>query len=99
MIEIRNLNKLYGDTPAVRDLTLTVNPGEVFAFLGPNGAGKTTTIKIISGLLRPNSGNVLICGHDIIDEPDQAKSKLSYVPDQPHLYDKLSGREFLTMVA
>ena len=98
MIETENLTKCYGQKVAVKDLDLVVERGEVFAFLGPNGAGKTTTIKVMVGLLSPTKGRVRICGHDVQKEHIQAKSKVSYVPDQPYLYDKLSGREFLNFV-
>ena len=98
MITIENLYKSYGDKPAVCDLSLHVKAGEVFAFLGPNGAGKTTTIKILAGLLRPTSGRAAICGHDVVSDAIAAKAVLSYVPDQPYLYEKLTGREFLTLV-
>jgi len=98
MIEIQNLTKRFGTKTAVRSLSLTVPEGELFAFLGPNGAGKTTTIKVIVGLLRPDAGRVKVCGHDLIQEPVRAKACISYVPDQPYLYDKLTGREFLEFV-
>ena len=98
MIVIRNLCKRFGEKEAVKDLSLEVAAGEVFTFLGPNGAGKTTTIKILVGLLRPTAGTASVCGHDIIADPLRAKAVLSYVPDQPYLYEKLTGREFLTLV-
>jgi len=98
MIEIKNLGKSYGDTVALRDLNLSLKPGEVFAFLGPNGAGKTTTIKILTGLVRPNTGSVTIGGFDIIEQPLLAKALMSYVPDEPYLYEKLSAREFLNLI-
>ena len=99
MIEIEGLTKKFGTKVAVADLTLTVPAGHIFAFLGPNGAGKTTTIKLIVGLLRPDAGRVRICGHDVEAESLVAKAQVSYVPDQPYLYDKLTGREFLAFVA
>jgi ABC-2 type transport system ATP-binding protein len=99
MIEIDGITKRFGSKVAVDRLTLTVPKGEFFAFLGPNGAGKTTTIKIAVGLLRADGGTVRICGHDILADPVAAKTVVSYVPDQPYLYDKLSGREFLEFVA
>ena len=98
MIEINNLTKRFGSTIAVDGLSLAIDPGELFAFLGPNGAGKTTTIKVLVGLLRPDAGAVRLCGHDIIEDPVAAKATLSYIPDQPYLYDKLTGREFLDFV-
>jgi len=98
MIEIRRLMKRFGDKVAVKDLTLDVPGGEIFACLGPNGAGKTTTIKTMAGLLRPTSGSVRIAGHDIVTETEAAKARMAYVPDEPFLYEKLSGREFLFFV-
>ena len=99
MIEIENVVKRFGDLAAVDGLSLTVPPGELFVFLGPNGAGKTTTIKLITGLLRPTSGRVSLGGYDVQRDYVQARSLLSYVPDQPFLYEKLTGREFLRFVA
>ncbi len=98
MIEIENVTKRFGEKVAVRELSLTVPRGELFAFVGPNGAGKTTTIKVIVGLLRADQGRVRICGHDILQDPVRAKARISYIPDQPYLYDKLTGREFLEFV-
>ena len=98
-IVLENVQKSYGSTLAVRDLSLVVPRGELFAFLGPNGAGKTTTIKMIVGLLRPDKGMVKVCGHTLGENGLAAKAKLAYVPDQPFLYDKLTGREFLYFVA
>jgi len=99
MIRLENLTKQFGDLVAVNGLSLDVPAGEFFVFLGPNGAGKTTTIKLITGLLRPTSGRVLLNGHDMEQDYIAAKSLLSYVPDQPFLYEKLTGREFLEFVA
>lgn len=99
MIEIDHVTKRFAEKTAVSELTLTVPRGEFFAFLGPNGAGKTTTIKLITGLLRPDEGHVRVCEHDVRKNPVAAKAHLSYVPDQPYLYEKLTGREFLTFVA
>ncbi|QVL33310.1 ABC transporter ATP-binding protein [Telmatocola sphagniphila] len=99
MIELKNVSKLYGDKVAVRDMNLSIAAGELFAFLGPNGAGKTTTIKMICGLLFPSSGSIHIGGYEIQKDGDKARQLISYVPDQPYLYEKLSGREFLTFTA
>ncbi len=101
MIEIRNLSKSYnkGAVKAVDSLDLKVNKGEIFGFLGPNGAGKTTTIKMIVGLLNPDSGSILIDGTDMAKDPIAAKRKLGYVPDSPNLYDRLSGMEYLNFMA
>jgi ABC-2 type transport system ATP-binding protein len=99
VIELVNVTKRYGTKPAVENLSLTVAAGELFAFLGPNGAGKTTTIKMLCGLLFPTSGDVRIGGFDIQKQGDQARQLISYVPDQPFLYEKLTGREFLQFIA
>lgn len=98
MIEIKQLNKHYGEKKAVNNLNLNIYSGEVFGFLGPNGAGKTTTIKMIVGLLRPTSGNIKVSGYDVQSQPLQAKAASGYVPDTPNLYPKLSGNELLRFV-
>lgn len=98
-IEAVNLTKTYGALTAVEDLTLRVQPGEIYGFLGPNGAGKTTTIKMLVGLLKPTAGVARIASYDVQREPLRAKARLGYVPDQPVLYDKLRGREFLNFIA
>lgn len=98
MIELEQVSKRFGALWAVRDLSLRVERGELFAFLGPNGAGKTTTVKLIVGLLRPTRGVVRVCGYDLAREPLQVRRRLSYIPDQPYLYEKLTGREFLEFV-
>jgi ABC-2 type transport system ATP-binding protein len=99
MLEFNNVTRRYGTKVAVNELTLSIPPGELFAFLGPNGAGKTTTIKMIVGLLRPSSGTIRLCGHNVAEETGAANRLLGYVPDVPYLYDKLSGREFLRFIA
>jgi ABC-2 type transport system ATP-binding protein len=99
VIEIERLSKRYGDTVAVDGLSLRVGRGEFFCFLGPNGAGKTTTIKVMTGLLRPNGGRILIGGNDIERSPEEAKRLLGYVPDQPHLYERLTVSELMRLVA
>jgi len=99
MIVCRGLTKTFGTLRAVDTLNLTVQAGELFGFLGPNGAGKTTTIKMMTGLLRPSAGTAIIGGYDIQAEPLKAKSILGYIPDNPFLYEKLTGREFLNFMA
>lgn len=101
MLEIRNLTKTYsaGEKKAVDDISFNVEKGEIFGFLGPNGAGKTTTIKMIVGLLKPDEGQVRINGIDMWEEPLAAKQLISYVPDQPVIYDKLTGIQFLNFIA
>ncbi len=98
MLEIRNLTKRYGDFTAVDGLSLTTSPGEIFGFLGPNGAGKTTTIRIAAGLSLPTSGEVAVCGIDIVRDSVRAKGLIGFVPDRPYLYEKLTGRELLQFV-
>jgi len=98
VIELEGVSKRFGALVAVSQLDLRVERGELFAFLGPNGAGKTTTVKLIAGLLRPSAGVVRVCGHDLARRPLEVKRRLSYVPDQPYLYEKLTGREFLEFV-
>jgi ABC-2 type transport system ATP-binding protein len=97
-IRIDSVTKCYGRLRAVDGVSLTVEPGEVFAFLGPNGAGKTTTIKMLTGLLAPDAGTIEVSGHRMSTDAQAAKAKMAYVPDQPFLYDKLSAREFLEFV-
>jgi ABC-2 type transport system ATP-binding protein len=99
MIEFDHVTRTYGPKPAVSDLSLSIPRGELFALLGPNGAGKTTTIKMLVGLLRPSRGVVRICGHDLVREARSAHLHTGYVPDEPTLYDKLTGREFLWFIA
>ena len=99
MIELLNLTKRYGQMLAVDTLNLTITPGEVFGFLGPNGAGKTTTILMMMGLLQPTSGSVRLAGYDLAREGLAAKQLCGFVPDRPHVYEKLTGAEFLDFVA
>ena len=98
MIEIKNLTKLYGGFKAVNDLTFTVKPGEILGFLGVNGAGKTTTLKMLAGILQPNSGKITIGGYDLQKNPIETKGIVGYIPDRPYLYSKLTGREFLYFI-
>jgi len=98
LIEILDLTKRFGRKVAVDELSLSIAPGEIFAILGPNGAGKTTTMKVLAGLLRPSAGSALVGGFDVVKEPVRAKRLLAYIPDEPYLYDKLTGREFLYFV-
>jgi ABC-2 type transport system ATP-binding protein len=99
MIELEHVTKHYGHKVAVCDLSLAIQRGEVFAFLGPNGAGKTTTIKLMCGLLFPTKGRIRIAGYDLQENGSKARQLISYVPDQPFLYEKLTGREVLQFVA
>jgi len=94
-IEIADLTKNFGNLKAVNKLNLRVRRGEIFGFLGPNGAGKTTTIRLMTGLLQPTSGTVKIIGKDIQKNPIDAKKNIGLVPEQPQIYEKLTGIEFL----
>ena len=99
MIRFEHVTRSYGTRVAVSDLNLSVSQGELLALLGHNGAGKTTSLKMLVGLLRPSDGTVYIGPYTVADHPREASSMVGYVPDQPYLYDKLSGREFLEFVA
>ena len=98
MIQTQGLSKNFGALRAVDGLDLDVAQGEFFAFLGPNGAGKTTSIKMLTGLLKPSAGWARVAGFDIQQRSTEAKRLISYVPDFPFLYDKLTPREFLRFV-
>jgi ABC-2 type transport system ATP-binding protein len=99
MIEFDEVRRSYGDKVAVDGLNLRVAAGELYSLLGHNGAGKTTSIKMLVGLLRPESGTIRVGGYDVVTQTRLAAALVGYVPDQPYLYDKLSGREFLQFVA
>ncbi len=99
MLEIRNLVKSYGTSfRAVDNVNLIVNDGEIFGFIGPNGAGKTTTIKSVMGLLNFDSGEILFDGIDILKYPMQVKKEIAYIPDNPDIYDALTGMQFLNFI-
>jgi ABC-2 type transport system ATP-binding protein len=99
MITIDNVSKRYGEKTVVDRLSLEIPAGKLFAFIGPNGAGKTTTVKMLAGLIHLAAGKITIGGYDIQKDAYAIKKMLSYIPDQPFLYDKLSGREFLRFIA
>lgn len=99
MIELKDLTKRYSDLMAVDNINLFIPKGEIFGFIGPNGAGKTTTINMLGGILAPTSGTVAICGINMEDHPEKAKSKIGFIPDRPYLYEKLTGMEFLRFTA
>jgi ABC-2 type transport system ATP-binding protein len=100
VIEFANVSKSYnkGKVKAVDELTLTVNSGEIFGFLGPNGAGKTTTIKMVVGLLRPDTGSIKVNSLDVQADALRTKSMTTYVPDYPAVYERLTGLEYLNFV-
>jgi ABC-2 type transport system ATP-binding protein len=99
MIEIRDCTKRYGELVAVNDLSLEVKGSEIFGFLGPNGAGKSTTIKMMVGLMKPDSGVIRIGGYDISLDPVNAKRILAYVPEKGYTYEKLTAWEYLTFIS
>lgn len=99
MIELNNAGKSFNGKWAVNRLTCRVERGEIFAILGPNGAGKTTTIKMMTGILKPTEGSILINRYNIVNEPERAKAAFGYIPDCSYLYEKLTGKEFLLFVS
>lgn len=99
MIEVRDLTKKYGDRLAVRGLSFNIEKGKIYGLLGPNGAGKSTTMNIMTGCLAATSGTVLIDGHDIFEEPLEAKRHIGYLPEQPPLYTDMTAAEYLGFVA
>lgn len=99
MIEVKNLVKKYGNHTAVDHLNFTIEEGHVYGFLGPNGAGKSTTMNIMTGYLCATEGEVLINGHDILKEPEEAKKQIGYLPELPPLYMEMTVREYLEFVA
>ena len=98
MLELQHLYRSYRGIPAVQDVSFRVNPGEIVGFLGPNGAGKSTTVKMITGMLRPNEGRILFEGRDIQSDMSTFRSVIGYVPEEAHLYNYLSGLEYLQLV-
>lgn len=99
MLKIENLTKTYGDKKAVDNLSLHIKPGEIYGFIGHNGAGKTTTIKSCCGILNFDEGKIMIDGVSIQDETLVAKRKLAYIPDNPDLYDFMTGIQYLNFIA
>jgi len=98
VIQVQGLTRYYGKMCAVRDISFEVHRGEVFGLLGSNGAGKSTTIKMLCGLLKPTRGSVSVAGVDLARKPLQAKAMLGYLPENPVLYDRLTGMEMLELV-
>jgi len=99
MLELRNVSKHFAGIPAVDRVSFSARAGEVTGYLGPNGSGKTTTMKMITGLIERTSGEILFQGQSIDDDPMAYKRRMGYVPEEPYLYNHLSGLEYLTMVA
>ena len=99
MLKIEHLTKTYGEKKAVDDLSLHIQPGEIYGFIGHNGAGKTTTLKSVVGILQFDEGKITIDGDSVIDDPEKCKKKIAYIPDNPDLYDFMSGIKYLNFVA
>ncbi len=99
MLKIQSLTKRYGEKCAVDNLSLEIAPGEIYGFIGHNGAGKTTTLKSCMGILSFDEGNIYIDGTSVLDDPMEAKRKTAYIPDNPDLYEFLSGIKYLNFVA
>lgn len=99
MLSIKNLTKRYGEKVAVNDLSLEIAPGEIYGFIGHNGAGKTTTIKSCCGIIGFDEGEILIDGVSIKEKPLECKRKMAYIPDNPDIYDYLSGIKYLNFIA
>ena len=98
-LQLQDVNKTFGSFTAVQNLSLNIRAGQIYGLLGPNGAGKTTTLRMIAGLLVPDSGDIQILGQSVIKAPQQAKRPLAYLPDEPLLYGKLRPMEYLEFVA
>ena len=99
MLRIEHLTKIYGTTKAVDDLTLHIAPGEIYGFIGHNGAGKTTTLKSVAGILSYDAGEIYVDGKSIKDDPIGCKSVMAYIPDNPDLYEFMSGIKYLNFIA
>ncbi len=99
MLQIQHLTKVYGDKKAVDDLNLHIRPGEIYGFIGHNGAGKTTTLKAVAGILRFDEGEIFIDGKSIQKQPIACKKEMAYIPDNPDLYDFMSGIRYLNFIA
>ena len=99
MLVIENVTKRYGTFVAVDDISLSIPAGTIHGFLGPNGAGKTTTMKMVCGLIRPTAGQITVAGFDVRKDPLDVKKRLGYVPDRPHVYERLSALEYMYFIA
>lgn len=99
MLRLENVSKTYRNhKDAVKNLSFEVQAGEIFGFIGPNGAGKTTTLKMITGMLAPTAGKILVGPHDIVESPVAAKQLMTFVPDHPELYDGIKGSDYLNFI-
>ena len=98
MLKINHFSKTYGEKKAVDDLTLHIRPGEIYGFIGHNGAGKTTTLKSVAGIMQFDSGEILIDGLSIQADPIGCKKKMAYIPDNPDLYEFMTGMQYLNFI-
>ena len=98
MLEARSLTKYYNHTPAVRDVSFTIKPGEVLGYLGSNGAGKSTTVKMLTGMIDPSAGQIFYQGRSIHDNLTGFQRRIGYVPEEAHLYPHLTGSEYLQLI-
>src|SRR5947208_6304873 len=98
MLEARSLTKYYNHTPAVRGVSFTIRPGEILGYVGPNGAGKSTTVKMLTGLIEPTEGEIFFGGSNVRADWIGFQRQMGYVPEEPHLYPHLGGREYLQLV-
>src|SRR5580765_3849106 len=98
MLEVRSLIKRYNRIPAVDGVSFTIRPGEILGYVGPNGAGKSTTVKVLTGLIEPTAGEILFGGRDVRADWVGFQRRMGYVPEEPHLYPHLTGREYLQLV-
>ena len=99
MIQLKNVSKKFAEVEAVKNLSLSVEKGQIYGFLGPNGAGKSTTIRMLTGIFQPDHGSILIGGKSLEDHPEEIKRRIAYIPDDPFVYRYLTGREFLFFIA
>lgn len=99
MLKIEHLTKTYGDKKAVDDLSLHILPGEIYGFIGHNGAGKTTTLKAIAGILAFDKGEITVCGNSVKEDPIACKKQIAYIPDNPDIYDYMTGLKYLNFIA
>ncbi len=99
MIEVSQLTKRFEEHVAVDDVSFSIQPGEITGYLGPNGAGKSTTVRMLTGMLRPDSGRVSVCGFDMADQPLEVKRRIGYVPESAEMYPTLTANEYLSLVS
>lgn len=99
ILEVKDLKKSYGKFDAVKGISFSISEGEIFALIGPNGAGKSTTLKMVASILQPSSGSIVIDGVDVVKDPELARKKISYLPEEAGAYKNLTGRNYLELMA